>query len=87
MQCRMRSVSIHTPTTQVATKYGQPESIGFYIAFQLTGGWCSYEAAHAQILLYDDVVHRRHDESYLHRVRRACEMCVDLFRGMLVEPA
>ena len=44
-----------------------------------------YEAAHAQILLNDDVVDRCHDESNLHGICCAGEMCVDLLCGMLVE--
>lgn len=56
---------------------------------RLSHGCCSraylYEAAHAQVLLDDDVVHGSHDEPDLHRVGGACEVCVDLLRGMLVE--
>jgi hypothetical protein len=44
-----------------------------------------YEAAHAQVLLDDDVVHGSHDEPDLHRVGGACEVGVNLLRGMLVE--
>jgi hypothetical protein len=44
-----------------------------------------YEAAHAQVLLDDDVVHCSHDESDLHRVGGACEVGVDLLCGMLIE--
>ena len=49
-------------------------------------GTGSYQAAHAQVLLDDDVVDGRHDEADLHRVRRAREMRVDLLRRVLVEP-
>jgi len=44
-----------------------------------------YEAAHAQVLLDDDVVHGSHDEPDLHRVGGACEVGVDLLRWVLVE--
>jgi hypothetical protein len=46
---------------------------------------CLYQAAHAQVLLDDDVVHSSHDEPDLHGVGGACEVGVDLLRGMLVE--
>ena len=46
---------------------------------------CLYQAAHAQVLLDDDVVHGSHDESDLHGVSGACEVGVNLLRGMLVE--
>jgi hypothetical protein len=48
---------------------------------------CLYETTQAQILLDDDVVHRSHDELDLVRICGACEMCVDLFGGMLIEAA
>ena len=46
---------------------------------------CLYQAAHAQVLLDDDVVHGSHDESDLHGVGGACDVDVNLLRGMLVE--
>jgi len=45
-----------------------------------------YQTAHAQVLLDDDVVDGSHDESDLHGVCGACEMGVDLLRGVLVKP-
>ena len=47
---------------------------------------CLYQAAHAQVLLDDDVVDGSHDESDLHGVSCAGEVGVDLLRRMLVEP-
>jgi hypothetical protein len=44
-----------------------------------------YETTQAQILLDDDVIDRSHDEFNLVGVCGACEMCVDLFGGMLIE--
>lgn len=46
---------------------------------------CLYQAAHAQVLLDDDVVDGGHDESDLHCVGRTGEVGVDLLRRMLVE--
>jgi len=46
---------------------------------------CLNQAAHAQVLLDDDVVDGSHDESDLHRVGCAGEVGVDLLRRMLVE--
>lgn len=48
---------------------------------------CLYQAAHAQVLLDDDVVDGSHDESDLHRVGCAGKVGVDLLGGMLVEAA
>jgi len=45
----------------------------------------SYQSAHSQVLLDNDVVDGSHDESYLHGVRRAGEVRVDLLCGVLVE--
>lgn len=45
-----------------------------------------YQSTHSQVLLYDDVVDSGHDESYLHRVGRACEVGVDLLSRVLVKP-
>ena len=46
---------------------------------------CLYQAAHAKILLDDDVVDGSHDESDLHGVGCAGEVGVDLLGRMLVE--
>jgi hypothetical protein len=46
-----------------------------------------YETTNAQVLLDDDVVDCSHDEFDLIGVCGACEMCVDLFGGMLIEAA
>jgi len=48
---------------------------------------CLNQAAHAQVLLDDDVVDGSHDESDLHRVGCAGKVGVDLLGGMLVEAA
>lgn len=45
-----------------------------------------YQPTHAQVLLNDDVVDCSHDESYLHGIRGTCEVGIDLFRRMLVQP-
>lgn len=45
-----------------------------------------YQSTHSEVLLYDDVVDSGHDESYLHRVGRACEVGVDLLGRVLVKP-
>ena len=47
---------------------------------------CLYQAAHAKVLLDDDVVDGSHDESDLHGVGCAGEVGVDLLGRMLVEP-
>jgi hypothetical protein len=46
---------------------------------------CLDQAAHAKVLLDDDVVHGSHDESDLHGVCGAGEVGVDLLGRMLVE--
>ena len=46
---------------------------------------CLYQAAHAEVLLDDDVVDGSHDESDLHGVGGAGEVGVNLLGRMLVE--
>lgn len=48
---------------------------------------CLNQAAHAQVLLDDDVVDGSHDESDLHCVGCTSEVGVDLLGRMLVEAA
>jgi hypothetical protein len=46
---------------------------------------CLYQAAHAKVLLDNDVVDRSHDEADLHRVGCAGEVGVDLLGRVLIE--